>query len=218
MRGKVPQNGQKVKNNGITPACAGKRAEDVEANKIAKDHPRVCGEKILDKYGRLSVEGSPPRVRGKVFPIVIIVIADRITPACAGKSCQNQSKVCTIWDHPRVCGEKSILASVITRTLGSPPRVRGKVLISGRSNDCTGITPACAGKSCILHGCLAMIRDHPRVCGEKKTKLGKSICHKGSPPRVRGKVLLIPHTFLGCRITPACAGKRDAASANGQRF
>ena len=32
---------------GITPACAGKSKKDTHAAKEAKDHPRVCGEKLV---------------------------------------------------------------------------------------------------------------------------------------------------------------------------
>ena len=45
------------------------------------------------------------------------------------------------------------------------------------------------------------------MCGEKETGEYWNDKHKGSPPRVRGKVLaaLMPENRV--RITPACAGK-----------
>ena len=50
---------------GITPACAGKRAESIYDVCAVRDHPRVCGEKG-DKYMIFPpLMGSPPRVRGK---------------------------------------------------------------------------------------------------------------------------------------------------------
>ncbi len=50
-------------------------------------------------------------------------------------------------------------------------------------------------------------RDHPRVCGEKtKNTLAKYV-RKGSPPRVRGKVVPTSSAVVCWRITPACAGK-----------
>ena len=45
VRGKVACEVQTVCNNGITPACAGKRAGDESALATPGDHPRMCGEK-----------------------------------------------------------------------------------------------------------------------------------------------------------------------------
>ena len=49
--------------------------------------------------------------------------------------------------------------------------------------------------------------DHPRVCGEKRNS-GKIIeFRKGSPPRMRGKVLSFANSPTSSGITPAYAGK-----------
>ena len=85
--------------------------------------------------------------------------------------------------------------------------MRGKVIYA--LHDCAQgrITPACAGKSrCILQQ-LRVVKDHPRMCGEK---LGHTIDHlhtAGSPPHVRGKEVQLGEIDLQDRITPACAGK-----------
>ena len=68
-------------------------------------------------------------------------------------------------DHPRVCGEKGLLASFGLPTIGSPPRVRGEV----------------AGRQLVHQP------DHPRVCGEKIIELINAPALSGSPPRVRGE-------------------------------
>ena len=91
---------------------------------------------------------------------------------------------------------------------GSPPRMRGKALLRQCRNCRIGITPAYAGKR--LSQCRAptVIRDHPRVCGEKGLNPVHRCCRSGSPPRMRGKGA---HGVLQelCRgITPAYAGKR----------
>ena len=46
------------------------------------------------------------------------------------------------------------------------------------------------------------------MCGEKNGLMSKADKTKGSPPRVRGKGSPCWTTAAGCRITPACAGKR----------
>ena len=51
----------------ITPAYAGKRIENPIPMKIFKDHPRLCGEKISVSRSPISLSGSPPPMRGKVW-------------------------------------------------------------------------------------------------------------------------------------------------------
>ena len=114
---------------GITPACAGKSRSTNVLEWGFKDHPRVCGEKaILELRLKLSV-GSPPRVRGKAMDSDPTVDMERITPACAGKSVESQQPERDFEDHPRVCGEKLPRRAQSPPQLGSPPRVRGKVLL-----------------------------------------------------------------------------------------
>ena len=76
-------------------------------NGIAKrDHPCVCGEKIImvSSFGLLL--GSPLRMRGKVDILMYIVLGARITPAYAGKSSGYLPELNIAQDHPCVCGEK----------------------------------------------------------------------------------------------------------------
>ena len=70
----------------------------------------------------------------------------RITPACAGKRLKRSVVDACTKDHPRVCGEKKIPTLQPLISLGSPPRVRGKVPCSAATSSSVGITPACAGK------------------------------------------------------------------------
>ena len=149
-------------------------------------------------------------MRGKVLLARPILAPLRITPACAGKSAIALNVLYPIWDHPRVCGEKTPCFSTWQTRLGSPPRVRGKGGIGIYSTFTHGITPACAGKSC--SGCCSCscAGDHPRVCGEKSKEVAEYASKAGSPPRVRGKVEPFKGSMYQSRITPACAGKRTS--------
>ena len=154
----------------ITPACAGKRFNHLLNSMNVWDHPRVCGEKRLVPTRTISALGSPPRVRGKENVDTYKRRHSRITPACAGKR-PPRLPVCPMTlDHPRVCGEKYVRCSCCTKTLGSPPRVRGKEQKGGGSMFVLGITPACAGKSGFEQPPFCKCWDHPRVCGEKTKK------------------------------------------------
>ena len=49
--------------------------------------------------------------------------------------------------------------------------------------------------------------DHPRVCGEKNDRRVQHTGAMGSPPRMRGKALVLVLAIVNQRITPAYAGK-----------
>ena len=87
----------------------------------------MCGEKLGITPQGVTIQGSPPRVRGKAAAHILPVPSARITPACAGKRAFQKKNLCIPWDHPRVCGEKPNLAAAGGNKRGSPPRVRGKV-------------------------------------------------------------------------------------------
>ena len=72
------------------------------------------------------------------------------------------------------------------------------------------ITPACAGKRQAFTNQNLLKGDHPRMCGEKKPSLLLLFMIVGSPPHVRGKGPTGQRPLLDTRITPACAGKRQA--------
>ena len=127
----------------------------------------MCGEKAIGMIVELIKLGSPPRVRGEVQPTVPIKALLRITPACAGRSALKASTFSTKRDHPRVCGEKAAFAKIETANVGSPPRVRGEGAAASRAPYRRRITPACAGRSIAWILGEPIIKDHPRVCGEK---------------------------------------------------
>ena len=86
MRGKASRGGLILKDDGITPAYAGKSIQTFQFVQYHRDHPRVCGEKLSISSAHISQTGSPPRMRGKARMILIHVNGERITPAYAGKS------------------------------------------------------------------------------------------------------------------------------------
>ena len=64
-------------------------------------------------------------------------------------------------------GEKYLSATPELLPKGSPPHARGKGTRYITRWLLEGITPACAGKSCIWRGLCTRRRDHPRMRGEK---------------------------------------------------
>ena len=110
-------------------------------------------------------------MRGKETYIQVNAGFDRITPAYAGKRYEDIFGNPRQWDHPRLCGEKLRPDSFSGDVRGSPPPMRGKVSdISDRIKNIR-ITPAYAGKSIAVDGSLQYLRDHPRLCGEKRRNI-----------------------------------------------
>ena len=88
MRGKVRETLHIINNYRITPAYAGKRPGDPFQDIIARDHPRLCGEKSPMEDASFESAGSPPPMRGKAVTGIWLQLIPGITPAYAGKSCQ----------------------------------------------------------------------------------------------------------------------------------
>ena len=149
-------------------------------------------------------------MRGKAKGDELGLSQTRITPACAGKRAAHSFQAVPPWDHPRMCGEKRNLSMLHFRRKGSPPHVRGKAAFGRECYYPYGITPACAGKRQALAKALSRSRDHPRMCGEKVSSTSPIKCLKGSPPRMRGKVVKEVTGQTATRITPAYAGKSSS--------
>ena len=208
MRGKASHVRPCPAGRRITPAHAGKRVCRFVFGILFQDHPRACGEKIINSMICDFDLGSPPRMRGKDEDAKEVGKEKGITPAHAGKRILWQLIPDLLKDHPRACGEKSRSELYSALMKGSPPRMRGKGANIGINTASEGITPAHAGKrqcrtsSCVISG------DHPRACGEKARTLKRTTVGKGSPPRMRGKVDKVNNVAALTGITPAHAGKR----------
>ena len=187
MRGKDNHRQKASRQDGITPAYAGKS--------------------ITSAMLFLSCLGSPPRMRGKGCASSCTPTMTGITPAYAGKSSVRELLLIVSRDHPRVCGEKPVAMHSCTMTRGSPPRMRGKAHLSDTCSTVGGITPAYAGKRKSKAYGTYHPQDHPRVCGEKPIPQIFVIQSTGSPPRMRGKVRKCRPSPAPRGITPAYAGK-----------
>ena len=177
----------------------------------------MCGENLKSCKVPFVVHGSPPRVRGKLQFLSECHVLLRITPACAGKTPARSDSCSPESDHPRVCGENLSLYEISRSIHGSPPRVRGKPITWIVLAVMARITPACAGKTTLRLLCRSSTADHPRVCGENSCLCSHSACSSGSPPRVRGKPVVVPDLYDAERITPACAGKTLSHSHRNRR-
>ena len=166
----------------------------------------MCGEQLDTNLTNIWKVGSPPRVRGTAASENHESHGARITPACAGNRPHRALEIHLHRDHPRVCGEQTLMAEDGKMNKGSPPRVRGTESANETARVGQGITPACAGNSEGAKKARILGKDHPRVCGEQSQNLAALNGYKGSPPRVRGTEKSRLAYLFYYRITPACAG------------
>ena len=89
-------------------------------------------------------------MRGKESVSTCSTLECGITPAYAGKSKFIFDSEVSLWDHPRLCGEKGTILTVWSGSKGSPPPMRGKVSELFEKKFVPRITPAYAGKSYVL--------------------------------------------------------------------
>ena len=228
MRGKPEDMVAEIVGTRITPAYAGKTSQIVRVparswdhprvcgentsyaqfkSFVSKDHPRVCGENSAALSSQTLSRGSPPRMRGKRGSVKEQDALHGITPAYAGKTILGMTLSSKSEDHPRVCGENSAGWCCSMRTAGSPPRMRGKQDYSHIRLARGRITPAYAGKTEKVMKAFGEGEDHPRVCGENLYSLKRRLRLWGSPPRMRGKLIMQSLVVTLHGITPAYAGK-----------
>ena len=141
-----------------------------------------------------------------------------ITPAGAGKTRKHRAFQRGFKDHPRRCGENLTCCISSSPCLGSPPQVRGKLVLVLAALPLLRITPAGAGKTKDEIFGDYTVEDHPRRCGENVRAELFELFYLGSPPQVRGKPRKVLRRVVGVGITPAGAGKTGGAVARPAAF
>ena len=110
-------------------------------------------------------------------------------------------------------------STMVQRSWGSSPRMRGTPAAKRMAELSKGIIPAYAGNTLVDGLMQEGVRDHPRVCGEHSHGTLHSLNLVGSSPRMRGTLAGVTGTTLVNGIIPAYAGNtnRRYGSAETQR-
>ena len=213
--------------SGIIPAYAGSTIPTGAAPLWRRDHPRMCGEHVMPLRWPAFRVGSSPHVRGAPRHQWHHLRQQGIIPACAGSTFRASWTPSVPRDHPRMCGEHSLDATVRVEAEGSSPHVRGAHESTTDDFGHVGIIPACAGSTRSLmremfssrgssphvRGAPASSvpscssgRDHPRMCGEHYVTPPEAARAAGSSPHVRGAPEHLRSRGRAGGIIPACAG------------
>ncbi len=92
------------------------------------------------------------------------------------------------------------------RLRGSSPRVRGTGSNPTARAGTRWFIPACAGNGPPSRKLAGFRTVHPRVCGERASRIPSVTTTIGSSPRVRGTVVQLTDQAHPDRFIPACAG------------
>ena len=114
--------------------------------------------------GRL-LQGSSPRVRGRLPEAMEPAGFGWLIPACAGQTSSEERARMQAAAHPRVCGADACQAFWMASMLGSSPRVRGRPARRQAAGHSPGLIPACAGQTELARRWNSDSGAHPRVCG-----------------------------------------------------
>ena len=162
----------------------------------------------------------------------------RNIPAYAGKTPRPFTGVCTVSEHPRVCGENKTRLLPPRLVGGTSPRMRGKLLIGtlrrvlGRNipayagktgpevqggHHVSGTSPRMRGKRIAVPAMVPLTPEHPRVCGENLQSRPTRTHQIGTSPRMRGKLPRHRRRRQPLRNIPAYAGKTSPSGVFGRR-
>ena len=172
---------------GLIPACAGKTSKTDTERNAQWAHPRMRGENMWCAPAIRTPTGSSPHARGKLELEEKQLRADRLIPACAGKTARSWIICCLTRAHPRMRGENRRRRGAMLVREGSSPHARGKPIQEFQARNRVRLIPACAGKT-------NSFNTMPSV-------------DRGSSPHARGKPI---STFTANEepgLIPACAGK-----------
>ena len=134
------------------------------------------------------------------------IASSRIIPAHAGNSDPTERSASCSTDHPRACGELSMMVFRAASTDGSSPRMRGTPANNSENFESPRIIPAHAGNSAARRPSWDRCPDHPRACGELSGDHPRGPAGAGSSPRMRGTPAYRPRPPILLRIIPAHAG------------
>ena len=197
------------------PARAGNPRAMSAAARVARVHPRACGESFSERAVRVAARGPSPRVRGIRSSPCSPAMHRGSIPARAGNPIPFPAAAAAAGVHPRACGESSVGGRCGVGGGGPSPRVRGILAHPTPRLERCGSIPARAGNPRASPAPPPRSTVHPRACGESSSCTPSLNAFSGPSPRVRG--IRLPEAGHGRRAgsIPARAGNPIASGGGG---
>ena len=133
--------------NGNTPMCVGKTRRRALALFARRKHPHVRGEDVIKNRFCITKPETPPRAWGRQNRRITIIIIDRNTPTCVGKTYLAGLLFAGSEKHPHVRGEDLAEVYEVRRLRETPPRAWGRRFIPVIRAASLRNTPTCVGKT-----------------------------------------------------------------------
>ena len=149
MRGRRPAGRACGRGTRLTPANAGTTICRGRWWPAARAHPRECGDDDQRTDREKLVEGSPPRMRGRLGSWCAGVAGWGLTPANAGTTSDGPGRPVDPGAHPRECGDDAGRYGLANMDGGSPPRMRGRRCSAALTGCARRLTPANAGTTLV---------------------------------------------------------------------
>ena len=176
---------------GSSPRMRGALASVPASNPCHWDHPRVCGEHARLPGGPHGVEGIIPAYAGSTQSLCessTVIVGS--SPRMRGAPRPGVKLWTRNWDHPRVCGEHKPKLSCPLLKLGIIPAYAGSTRKLARSEYMRGgSSPRMRGAPSPTPVVLDPTRDHPRVCGEHRSRLRTTRCRARIIPAYAGSTI-----------------------------
>ena len=150
----------------FTPTPVGKTAEWSENFPRTKVHPHACGENTAATARLDVINGSPPRLWGKLEFFWLDRADPRFTPTPVGKTRTPCPSPDLAPVHPHACGENPAQFALADSEAGSPPRLWGKLYRLYRLSGTRRFTPTPVGKTRLHRPPMPTSWVHPHACGE----------------------------------------------------
>ncbi len=138
---------QRHRNHRNTPASAGRTGVSLVVSMQRAEHPRIGGEDAGSSGASSAPGGTPPHRRGGLAEDRLVVVADRNTPASAGRTPPARMSTERGSEHPRIGGEDLGRAASPWTKGGTSPHRRGGRLEDMLHGDLLRNTPASAGRT-----------------------------------------------------------------------
>ena len=195
------------------PACAG-NAKVADFFRLRMSvHPRMRGERLPNRGQVPPGAGSSPHARGTRRPCSQSAASERFIPACAGNADTCWRSAFSSAVHPRMRGERVLVAGFALLPVGSSPHARGTHVCLGRCGDGLRFIPACAGNATFASPPRPIQSVHPRMRGERHECWNAGFVFTGSSPHARGTRADEGPEQQDQRFIPACAGNAGSSGS-----
>ena len=207
VRGNPLWTPRRRRGTGSIPAGAGEPSCVSAGSPIDAVYPRGCGGTLRRRYGRSTITGLSPRVRGNQLDETAPLPEHGSIPAGAGEPIETNCGRELGRVYPRGCGGTFLGGIMGIVKKGLSPRVRGNQHHQGFSSFWRRSIPAGAGEPPSAAFAVVTTKVYPRGCGGTGSNRLSMWAWNGLSPRVRGNPVAGVYCQQCLGSIPAGAGE-----------